>query len=98
MEVELFLGLNYISLKDYGRNLSNAIDEIDQSFVDNLEDEILKRIGGSSNIFLVGNGGSAANAHHIVGDYSKTFAVLGKSINIISLSDNDAKESIFKRY
>ena len=89
MEVELFfLGLNYISLKDFGRSLSNAFDEIDQSFVDNLEDEILKRIGGSSNIFLVGNGGSAANAHHIVGDYSKTFAVLGKSINIISLSDN----------
>ena len=36
----------------------------------------------------MGNGGSAANAQHIVGDYSKTFALLGKAINIISLSEN----------
>ena len=39
---KFFLGLNYLSLKDYGRNLSKAIDQIDQSKVDNLADEIFK--------------------------------------------------------
>ena len=84
----MFLGLNYKSLQDYSKSLSKAIDNVDQSFVDKLEYEILKRIDGSHNIYLIGNGGSAGNAHHIVGDFSKTFAMLGKSININSLSDN----------
>ena len=84
----MFLGLNYKSLENYGKLLAKALVEVDQSFVDILKDEIIKRIDSSSNIYLLGNGGSAANSDHIVGDYSKTFAMLGKSINIISLSQN----------
>ena len=56
--------------------------------MDELKLEILKRINGLSNIYLVGNGGSAANANHIVGDFSKTFATLGHYININSLAEN----------
>ena len=37
---------------------------------------------------MVGNGGSAANANHIAGDYTKTFSTLGHCININSLADN----------
>ena len=88
MVKEFFSGLNYKSLKEYGNNLSKAIDTVNQLHVDELMDEVLNRIDGLFNIYLVGNGGSAANAHHIVGDYSKTFALLGKAINISSLSDN----------
>ena len=88
MVKEFFSGLTYKSLKEYGNNLSKAIDTVNQLHVDELMDEVLNRIDGLFNIYLVGNGGSAANAHHIVGDYSKTFALLGKAINISSLSDN----------
>ena len=76
------MGLNYKSLKDYSGRLSKAIDNVDQSFVDKLEYEILKRIDGSYNIYLIGNGGSAGNAHHIVGDFSKTFAILLLTIRV----------------
>ena len=48
----------------------------------------LKELILLTKFFLIGNGGSAANAHHIVGDYSKTFAMISKCINIHSLADN----------
>ncbi len=80
--------MHYSSLKKYGKNLSIAINTINETLVLKLKDEIKSRIDSENNIYLVGNGGSAANAHHIVGDYTKTFSIIGKSININSLSDN----------
>lgn len=80
--------LDYKNLKDYGNTLAKALETIDESLVNKLKEEIFNRIGTIDQIFLIGNGGSAANAHHIVGDYSKTFAMIGKCINMYSLADN----------
>jgi len=80
--------LNYDSLKTYGKNLSIALNTVDETLILKLKNEIKNRIDSEKNIYLLGNGGSAANAHHIVGDYSKTFSMIGKSINIYSLADN----------
>ena len=41
-----------------------------------------------SKIFIIGNGGSAANASHISGDYTKTFCLLKQNINIFCPTDN----------
>ena len=76
------------SLLDYGNKIKESIEKIDESKVNELKNELLKRINGESEIFLIGNGGSAANAHHIAGDYLKTFSLLGKCIKINCLSDN----------
>ena len=81
--------MEYKSLEDYSSRLQTALRSIDQTFIDNLTREILKRINGNGEIFLIGNGGSAANGHHIAGDYSKTFSMMGKRIRINSLSDNE---------
>lgn len=80
--------MHYKSLKEYGENLSLALNTISENLVLELKDEIRKRIGSEKDIYLVGNGGSSANAHHIVGDYSKTFCMIGESININCLADN----------
>ena len=80
--------MDYKNLKDYANTLATALGTIDESLINQLKNEILKRIDSSEQIFLIGNGGSAANAHHIVGDYSKTFAMISKCINIHSLADN----------
>ena len=80
--------MNYKNLKDYGNHLSEALNSIDEDLVCALKEEIRKRFDSPHNIYLVGNGGSAANANHIVGDYSKTFAMLGKCLNINCLADN----------
>ena len=80
--------MNYKNLKDYGNHLSEALNSIDEDLVCALKDEIRQRFDSPHNIYLIGNGGSAANANHIVGDYSKTFAMLGKCLNINCLADN----------
>ena len=80
--------MSYKSIADYGKKIAETLSKVDNYFIKLLTQEILNRIDGKSEIFLIGNGGSAANAHHISGDYSKTFAMLGKPLKITSLSDN----------
>ena len=78
----------YKSLVHYGDNLLNALKSIENSQIELLYEEISKKVNGLGEIFLIGNGGSAANAHHIAGDYSKTFSILGQCLKISCLSDN----------
>ncbi|MDC3035219.1 SIS domain-containing protein [Prochlorococcus sp. AH-716-P05] len=80
--------MNKKCLLDYGNKLNDSLKTIDESLVHELKDEISKRMNGESEIFLLGNGGSAANAHHISGDYLKTFTMIGKCLKITCLSDN----------
>ena len=75
-------------LRNYGENLLKAINSIDQENVNKLIDKLLLKLNGNGEVHLLGNGGSAANAHHIVGDFSKTFAILNKNLRINCLSDN----------
>ena len=68
--------------------LHKALNTVNQIKLEFLKDEIIKRIDGDGEIHIIGNGGSAANAHHIVGDYMKTFSFCGKRLRINCLSDN----------
>ena len=76
------------SIKDYGIKLQSALNSIDEISISQLKDEILKRLDGSSTIYLLGNGGSQANAHHIAGDYVKTFSLFGCQLRMNCLGDN----------
>ena len=76
------------SIAQYGERLKNALDTVEQTNIDYLVNEITKRLDGSSSIHLLGNGGSQANAHHIAGDYLKTFVLAGYNIKINCLADN----------
>jgi len=73
---------------DYSNRLSKAIKTIDQEKLNMIHDEIVKRINSTNSIYIFGNGGSQANAHHVVGDYIKTFSLAGLKIKISCLSDN----------
>ena len=79
---------NNSPLRNYGDNLLRAIYSIDQKNIDILIEKFLMKINGDGEVHLLGNGGSAANAHHIVGDFSKTFAILNKNLRMNCLSDN----------
>ena len=74
--------------KEYKKSLNKALETLSQDKLDILYEEIKKRLNGSSAIHILGNGGSAANASHIVGDYRKTFAFMKLKINIKTHSDN----------
>ncbi len=66
----------------YAEKLIVALETIEQTNIDLLKKEFLERLNGKSQIFFIGNGGSASNAQHIVGDYQKTFALLGTSLKL----------------
>lgn len=72
----------------YKDSLNKALNTINQDHLDILYKEIKKRLDGYASIHIIGNGGSAANASHIVGDYTKTFAFMNLKINIKNHSDN----------
>ena len=74
--------------KKYKKSLNIALDTIKQDNLDILFSEIKKRLNGSSSIHILGNGGSAANASHIVGDFTKTFAYMECKLKIFNHSDN----------
>ena len=73
---------------NYTNRLNKILSTIEQSQIDKLYDEIKKRINSNNSIYIFGNGGSQANAHHIVGDYTKTFALAGLKLKIACLADN----------
>ena len=79
---------NKFLFKDYSKKISNALEKVDQSQVDELFNHIDLLLGSNSNIYLLGNGGSQANAHHISGDFIKTFSMVGLKLKISCLADN----------
>jgi len=81
-------GVLFESFKDYSERLNNALNTVGQYQIDQIHDQIVKRINTNSNIYVFGNGGSQANAHHIVGDYIKTFSLAGMKLKISCLADN----------
>ena len=74
--------------KDYAAGLKNALDLVDQVQIDQFFKVFDSFIGSNSNIYILGNGGSQANAHHIAGDYMKTFSLAGLKLKISCLADN----------
>jgi len=78
---------NYL-FGDYAKKIWDALGKVNQKEVDQLFIQIDKLIGTNSNIFLLGNGGSQANAHHISGDFIKTFSMVGLRLKISCLADN----------
>ena len=79
---------NKFLFKDYSRKIYQALEKVDQGQVDKLFDHIDAILGSNANIYLLGNGGSQANAHHISGDFMKTFSMVGIKLKISCLSDN----------
>ena len=72
----------------YISKINQSLKTIDQDSIEQCFCEILSRVNSSNNIYLLGNGGSQANAHHIAGDFIKTFSVAGLKLKISCLADN----------
>tara|TARA_B100001989_G_C24545205_1_gene470242 strand:+ start:1743 stop:2372 length:630 start_codon:yes stop_codon:yes gene_type:complete len=74
--------------KDYSKKLFDALERVEQLEIEKLLLNIQKIIGTNANVFLLGNGGSQANAHHVSGDFIKTFSMAGLKLKISCLADN----------
>jgi D-sedoheptulose 7-phosphate isomerase len=74
---------------NYLKNAQEAIKKIDTKDVSKLSQILLEARNKEKNIFVFGNGGSAATASHIAGDFLKGISYqLDKRFKIICLNDN----------
>ena len=79
---------NKFIFTEYAKELKRALDLVDQEQIDKFFNVFDSYFGSDSNIYLLGNGGSQANAHHISGDFIKTFSLAGLRLKISCLADN----------
>jgi len=80
-----------LEIQEYFNNVKKVIDMIDKTEVETLIHHILDAYNNRKMIFLIGNGGSAANASHFAEDLSKgviTDQNTEKRIRAMSLVDN----------
>ncbi len=80
-----------VLFNEYLNSLKEAITELDLNQVEGIIDVLLEAQENARQVFLFGNGGSAATASHFTIDLAKTAAVPGKPrLRAISLTDNVA--------
>ena len=73
---------------EYLESHKEVFEEINLIDLDKILDILQKVRESSSTLWVVGNGGSAATASHIVADFGKTSTALGqKSVRAIALSE-----------
>ena len=82
--------LNKFSIKEYVNKFALSFKNINEDKIEELKKEMLNRVNTPKQIFIIGNGGSAANANHIAGDYLKTFSAAGMNFKINSLSESSS--------
>ncbi len=99
-----------MTFSEYSKYMKSALDKVSQSEIDKLIELILHAYKNEKMIFVIGNGGSAANASHFAQDLAKgTRKSLEqrKRIKALSLTDNlpfitalgndDGYETIFEQ-
>jgi D-sedoheptulose 7-phosphate isomerase len=79
------------NFKDYFRRLKDTLDRLDISAIEKVVNALLKCREDGRTMFIFGNGGSAANASHIAGDFLKGISYgMEKRFKVMSLVDNIA--------
>lgn len=74
---------------DYISNLNSEMNLIDINQLNKITEQIIIAIKKKRNIFVCGNGGSAAIANHLLADYAKYIKTKNDiKIKVISLSSN----------
>ena len=78
-------------VQNYLQGLQTVLDEVDRAAVARVIDLVWEAYRGGRRVFLLGNGGSAATASHMMCDLAKGCAVEGKPpVKAMSLTDNAA--------
>jgi len=78
-------------LSDYIRQQKAALDSIPTAQVDSIIQLLADALRADRQIFIMGNGGSAANASHFVTDLGKGSSdAVGRRFRCLSLNDNVA--------
>ena len=75
--------------KKYTNSLKDALEKLSENdSIEKLFNHFKDSLNSDKEIHIFGNGGSAANAYHIVGDFTKTLTLFSQNLRISSISDN----------
>src|SRR5947207_2786319 len=75
----------------YLRDVSRLLSELPVAQLEGLVERLVAAYGGGRQVFLLGNGGSAATCSHIVNDFQKCIYLAGgRTFRCMSLTDNVA--------
>ncbi len=77
--------------REYSKYLQQAIESVDAQQIENFISILYKAYQDEKTVFVIGNGGSAANASHLAQDLAKGTRVgieFPKRIKALSLTDN----------
>ncbi len=78
-----------IFVEKYKKQLTSLIDKIDSTTVTNIIEQLEKVSANNGKVYILGNGGSAATASHMVNDLGVGLVRRNiRNFNIESLSDN----------
>jgi D-sedoheptulose 7-phosphate isomerase len=73
----------------YFSRLSETLKKLDIQVIEQFVDALLQARDNENTVFIFGNGGSAATASHVTGDFLKGISYeLDKRFRVICLSDN----------
>jgi D-sedoheptulose 7-phosphate isomerase len=80
---------NLAFIRRYLDEMRSVIGEIDHDKLDQMIEALYETWKNEGSVYLMGNGGSAANASHLVNDFGKCTVVEGrKRLKVIGLTDN----------
>jgi len=78
--------------QEYIQQLKETLDKISLAQIEEIKDTLLDVYNGNKQIFIIGNGGSAATASHLACDLSKGTTIgnpdMKKRFKVIGLTDN----------
>jgi D-sedoheptulose 7-phosphate isomerase len=79
------------NFKNYFNRLKDTLNNLNLDAIEKIVDALLKCREDGRTMFIFGNGGSAANASHIAGDFLKGISYgMEKRFKVLSLVDNIA--------
>lgn len=79
---------NNKTFQNYSLRISSGLNTVSKKDLDNALEDIYKTTKHGGQIWLIGNGGSAATASHFATDLSRCTSENGQRIKAISLCDN----------
>ena len=79
---------NNESFQNYSMRISSGLKTVSKKELDNAVESIYKTAEHGGQIWLIGNGGSAATASHFATDLSRCTSKTGQPLKVISLCDN----------
>ena len=82
--------MNKNSIKKYVEEFASSFNSIDESKLEQLKIEIIKRVNTKNEIFIIGNGGSAADCQHIAAELVGRFKKNRRPFKAIALTTDSS--------